>query len=255
MVEEPEGHCSPQVARCTRNLALQTLLFVLAIVQQRGAAAPDERTASTLLAMACSLAVALGSGPRQLEGASRLAAVAAACDKAPVQLQLARLVLALRAACFHVRPADLIRPIALWLFFFPRAFLTMTFCPALQEASSWGSVRVAAGLMLSDCLMLQLGATVQCPGLLQLVVPLQVLRQSVGELHLSSAGAGSVEQPMPCLVASADLFSAGSLEGDDFARAGEEALRAAHSGWASAYTKALQKVCAVWVHDIRCANP
>ena len=108
------GGLSLSASKASQHLALSILTIVLEAVAKRGGqsssgdwtGSPDERTASMLLAMACSLAISPQSGPRQVEGASRLSAIAATCAKAPVQLQIARIVLALRAACFHVGDAS-----------------------------------------------------------------------------------------------------------------------------------------------------
>ena len=134
-----------------RDLATKALWVIIGAVQKDFVSYPaDERTACALVACSCSLAVSPTSGPRQLEIVSRLSALAALCgqEHPSVQLQLARLVLALRAACFH-------------------------------EAAVWGSSRLAGGLLLSDCMMRQLEVTAQCPSLSQLLIPIETLERSI----------------------------------------------------------------------------
>ena len=109
-----------------------------------------------------------------------------------------------------------------------------------QESNTWGGVRVAAGLMLSDCILQQLQITAQCPALSQLPVPGDVLQNTLeGNIRLDSVTAGTLD--LPCLAATAEEFVL-SMEGDSLAQAGESALRDAHSGWATAYVSALQTV-------------
>ena len=120
--------------------ALNALLLIITTVQSGPGSYPDERTACALVACSCSLAISPKAGPRQLEGASHLSAVAALSNLPSVHLQLSRFILALRAACFH-------------------------------EISNWGSVRVASVLLLSDCMMRQLAVTANCPNLCKLLVP------------------------------------------------------------------------------------
>ena len=84
-------------------MALEALLAVLEAVRAGGAPPPlDDRTTSSLLATARSLASNEGSGPKAMEAASRLTAAVAVSHNTGVQLQLARTALALRTTILKV---------------------------------------------------------------------------------------------------------------------------------------------------------
>ncbi len=190
--------------------------------------APDERTALSMLSIAFALACEADAGPRELEGASWLAAAASTCDKPNVQLQvrgfslrsctkrlpllshpqLARLLLALRALCL------------------------------LDEASSWTSVRLAASLLLSDCMLRQLAASAACPNLRQMLVPGPGLEQCVGpEMRQGVHGL----RGWSVLIAQSDALSVTS-DAEARARVGVKVFVSGHAEWATAFVAALLAV-------------
>ncbi|GAX72888.1 hypothetical protein CEUSTIGMA_g343.t1 [Chlamydomonas eustigma] len=179
--------------------------------------APDERTALSLLSMACALACEGAAGPKELEGASWLTAAAATCLSPHVQLQLARLLLALRGM-----------------------FL-------LKETSSWSSVRVSGGLLLAECMLQQLRLSARCTLLSQLLVPGQVLEQPElkfvwnhrSDVLNTSLGVGSRELVIPVLSAKCERFEA-TPGAESKARVGVKVLLSGAVAWADAFVTALQ---------------
>lgn len=94
-------------------LALKIMDLVLAAAQEgreaaKGSGSLDDRAASSLLSTALALASTPTAGPKALELASSLLAVAASSKSPSIQLALAKNTMALRTACLNVGDTSLI---------------------------------------------------------------------------------------------------------------------------------------------------
>lgn len=91
------------VDRVSHSLALDALLLVLVAVKDGGSPTLDERSASSLLATARTLAGDRNSGPKALEVASRLTECVSMSIIPSIQLQLARTALAVKTLTLQVK--------------------------------------------------------------------------------------------------------------------------------------------------------
>ncbi|GAX72889.1 hypothetical protein CEUSTIGMA_g344.t1 [Chlamydomonas eustigma] len=189
-------------------ILVQTLLF-----DSCGLPLPEDRSAIDLLSLAAHLALNPSSGPRELSCAASLTALSSTCSTVHALHQFTRALLALRT--LHLQ----------------------------SEPLSRVSIRQAAGLLLTESMLLQLAAACGCPTAETLHC--QALEQSVEGLKLGHLGVGKKQLPVLLSAVPSRASFSESEVANKAALSGIEAVRGFKGGalrWNEALVAAIQEL-------------